>query len=337
MRVTDEEIKFDKSDSRLIERLGLPKAVELALECDKKYGHPPIMDIYQLSRVLGCGFEVINSVRKDASKHYYSYPIRTSAGKLRTISEPDCTLSFAQHRIKRAILDNYQVSRYATAYYKGAKLIDNTTIHCGKKNVLKMDLKDFFGHITYEKVYKSVFNSNHFPAFIGLTLTDFCCLNGCLPQGACTSPAISNIVMKPFDEIIGAWCEKNNIGYTRYSDDITFSSDEPLFVAYEKAKGLIEAMGFEVNDAKTRFLSRGQRQSVTGLVVNEKPNVSASYRQKLRQEVYYAVKYGQADGIEKTELQRLLGKVNYVVQINPELEWFVNAREKLIGMMAIGK
>ena len=90
--------------------------------------------------------------------------------------------------------------------------------------------------------------------------------------------------MRNFDNNIGKWCAARGIAYTRYCDDMTFSSDRPLFAVYQKAKSMLEAMGFELNERKTRFVTRANRQSVTGLTVNEKVSVSGDYKRGRRQE-----------------------------------------------------
>ncbi len=86
----------------------------------------------------------------------------------------------------------------------------------------------FFGSITYLQVISSAFNSKMYPAQIGAILTSLCCKDDVLPQGAPTSSALSNIVMKNFDDILGNWCREKYITYTRYCDDLTFSADIPL-------------------------------------------------------------------------------------------------------------
>lgn len=140
--------------------------------------------------------------------------------------------------------------------------------------MLKLDIADFFGSIRFDQVYSAAFNTRYFPRQIGVMLATLCCRKDALPQGAPTSPALSNVVMRHFDQSIGRWCERRGISYTRYCDDMTFSSDKPLFVVYQKAKTILEEMGFELNEKKTRFVTNANRQSVTGLTVNEKVAVS---------------------------------------------------------------
>ena len=177
-----------------------------------------------------------------------------------------------------------------------------------------------------------------------MLLTRLCCRQGVLPQGAPTSPALSNLVLRNFDNSLGKWCASRGIAYTRYCDDMTFSSDRPLYAVYRKARGMLEQMGFRLNDGKTRFITNANRQSVTGLTVNAKVSVSRDYKRRLRQEVHYVLKFGLAEHILRsvpcalTEgglpnagkyYRSLLGRVGYVLQIEPENAWFRNAQDRL--------
>ena len=150
--------------------------------------------------------------------------------------------------------------------------------------------------------------------------------------------------MRQFDRNMGRWCASRGIAYTRYSDDMAFSGERPLYPVYEKAKAMLEEMGFTLNEQKTRFVSNAGRQSVTGLTVNEKISVSREYKRRLRQEIYYTLKFGAADSILKAEhrdficegkpdaeryLQHLIGKVQFVLQIEPGNIWFREAINQL--------
>ena len=248
--------------------------------------------------------------------------------------------------IKDRILSQLPVSKFATAYQKGSSTRKNAEPHIGKKNLLKLDITDFFGSISFEQVLCAAFNTRYVSKQVGFLLTSLCCKNDALPQGSPTSPALSNIVMRRFDDQIGRWCNQRQITYTRYCDDMTFSSDRPLYGVYQKVKKMLFEMGFELNEAKTHFISNADRQTVTCLVVNEKLSIPSSYKRNLRQEVYYTLKFGIEDSIVHgnrlnfledgqpircpTYMTHLIGSVQYVLQIEPENRWFLNAKQKLL-------
>ena len=150
--------------------------------------------------------------------------------------------------------------------------------------------------------------------------------------------------MRNFDDNIGYWCEKHGISYTRYCDDMTFSSDKPLYTVYQKVKAMLEEMCFELNEKKTHFVTNANRQSVTGLTVNKKVSVSSVYKRSLRQEVYYVLKFGLAENIIRANRKdfmtgnipniekyynNLLGRIAFVLQIEPQNTWFQNALTEL--------
>ena len=153
--------------------------------------------------------------------------------------------------------------------------------------------------------------------------------------------------MTEFDEYMGSWCRRRGVTYTRYSDDLTFSSDKPLYPVYLRAKEKLEKMGFEINDSKTHFLTSHTRQQVTGIVVNEKINIPSEYRRKLRQEIHYVLQYGAESAFSRVRekedidaetarhyLLALLGRTDYVLQVRRDDAFFKDARKKLTGMVS---
>ncbi len=347
--LANNSVEFHSCDMRFVKKFGIFKAAEMVLDYKRKYDFPFLYDIDQLADWLRISRTRLFRLTNHVYNKYYSHIIKKKNGEVRRISEPSPLLKYIQQRICREILRKYAISEYATAYHKGATLYKNAQPHCGKKNILKMDLKNFFGSIRFETVYRTVFNSNYFPKQIGVMLTALCCKNDVLPQGAPTSPAISNIVMKHFDDVMGNWCKKHGIVYTRYCDDMTFSGNSNLCCVYRKAKDFLENMGFVINEKKTRFVSQGSRQQVTGIVVNEFPQASKEYRRRLRQELYYVHKFGVGNVVKRNDLTQYLtdygkvlrfkylfylqGKVNYVLQIDPNNKEFRAESEKLAELM----
>ncbi len=344
MKLNKFTVSFEEQDMHFLKKYGFFRAVCMVKKHYKKHRTPFIHDTYQLANELRIFRKDVFKLSKNARKHYKLIMLRKKNGGLRYIHSPDPSLKNAQRRILKSILSNINISPYATAYVKGKNLKDNAEPHINHKYLLKMDITDFFGSITYLQVISTAFNANRFPVQIGAMLTSLCCLDDVLPQGAPTSPMLSNIVMKNFDDIIGSWCKKRNISYTRYCDDLTFSADIPLYNVYLKVKDMLEQRGFEVNEEKTKFITNSSSQRVTGLTVNEKVSIPKEYKRQLRQEVYYAIKYGLADSIikdNKTEyikrgvpnihsyFSHLKGKMFYVLQIEPNNAWFSKATEQL--------
>ena len=336
MLVLNNEVMFFEKDMRFVKRFGAKAAAEMVLDYVALNKTPFIYDYYQLSSFLWIEPSNLHKLLDDIPSHYCSLKIPKKSGGYRELNQPDERLADIQKRILQGILKHITCSPYAAAYHKGANIMDNAFPHIGKKYLLKMDITDFFGSVRFDMVLSSVFNTTIYPTHIGAMLTSLCCLNDVLPQGTCTSPALSNLVMKHFDDTFGAWCHRHHFSYTRYSDDITVSGDTSLYPAYCVAKDMLGKMGFELNEDKTHFVTNASRQMVTGLTVNEKINVNSDYKRRLRQELYYADRFGvksAADYLHEPDVQkyysRLMGRINFVLSIEPDNDYFIKAKEKL--------
>lgn len=277
-------------------------------------------------------------VSNNKENNYKIIKIKKRNGKLRTIYEPNYLLKSIQRKILKNILNNKSISKYAKAYHIGISLKDNAIPHLNKKIVLKLDIKNFFDSINFVDIYKSCFPLEYFPKSVGMLLTYLCTYYDYLPQGAPTSSYISNLVMKDFDEEIGNYCENLNISYTRYSDDMTFSGDFNPSEIIKVVRTKLYKLGLKLNNEKICIINKGNRQSVTGINVNNKIQVSVEYRKKLRQEIYFIKKYGLSShlkfinysGTKETYISSLLGRVNYVLQINSNDKEFIKYK-KYIG------
>ncbi len=281
-------------------------------------------DVLAVSQTLGVEIRTLYQYSNRQNKHYSRLTIRKENGKERVFHVPCRTLKFIQRRILEKYLYTLPVSEFATAYILGKKLKDNAAPHMGKAKILKLDISGFFDAIDYEMVYAAMRNLGMSVAATAL-LANICIQNGVLPQGAPTSPCLANLVMRYFDEKVGAWCRERAITYTRYCDDMTFSGDFDAASVTGFVRHMLRKQGFELNERKTKCVSSSQRQNVTGIVVNEKLQVSAEIRRKLRQEVYYCRKYGVSDCVrrigttlsEQEYLDSLRGRISFALQVNP--------------------
>ena len=264
------------------------------------------------------------AISNNIENNYRIFKIKKRNGKYRTIYEPNELLKNIQKQILENILNNKEISKYATAYHRGISLKDNAIPHINKKMILKLDIKEFFENITFLDVYNSCFSIEYFPKSVGMLLTYLCTYDAHLTQGSPTSAYISNLVMKDFDIELGAWCESNNISYTRYSDDLTFSGNFKPNKVIKKVRIMLDKLGLKLNNKKIHVIYNNQSQNVTGIVVNEKAQVSINYRKKIRQEIYYINKYGLISHMQKKNINMdpkeylniLYGKILYVLQIN---------------------
>ena len=297
-------------------------------------------ELSSLERDLGIDAKTLYAISNNIGKHYHKVKLPKKSGGYRNLSVPDAVLKSVQKRITEVLLIHMPVSRYAKAYRYGSSTLRNAKHHVGRQVVLKLDILHFFDSIRYSTVKNKVFPEVIYAEPLRILLTMLCYYKDALPQGASSSPAITNILLYEFDEQIGQWCRERGIAYTRYCDDMTLSGDFEPAELIRFIRPELKKLGFLLNEQKTRIQHPGQRQNVTGIVVNEKMSIPADYRRKLRQELYYCRKFGIQEHLKKIGLEipvdvhrlQLLGKVNYVLQLHPEDRDMLVARKWLTSL-----
>ena len=303
-------------------------------------GMPIIYDIGHLSLLVGYKVDFLVAASTYPRAYYRNFRIKKKSGASRVISEPLPSLKAIQTWILENILEKFEVSLYAKAYVKGRSIKENARFHRNQNNVLTIDIKNFFGSVTKVRII-SFFSSLGYSRQVALLLARLCCKNSRLPQGAPTSPTLSNIVLIAFDEKLFKICSLNKVRFTRYADDITFSYEDKNLTGplIEYARELLKGEGLVLNRDKTRLMERHQRQEVTGVIVNKKLQVPIEIRKDLRQIFYYINKFGLDSHIERIQEKRsrylyhVLGLCNFVLFINPndkEIKgYLITAREYL--------
>ena len=281
-------------------------------------------ELSSIEKDLGFSAKTLYGLSNSLEKHYHTVYLPKSDGSKRKLSVPDLILKLVQKSIADNILIQYPISKYAKAYKPGSSIQKNARPHVGKKKILKLDIEGFFDHILYSRVKDTVFYEEKYSESIRILLTMLCYYNDSLPQGAPTSPAITNIIMYDFDETVGAFCNEKNIAYTRYCDDMTFSGcfDEREIISF--VKGELRKLGLFLKNRKTAVISASKRQVVTGIVVNEKMNATKDYKKTIRQEIYYIKKFGLDEHLKRLGISdkqqyvlSLKGRIAFVLQTIP--------------------
>jgi retron-type reverse transcriptase len=300
----------------------------------------------QLAEALGVTIPQLKGMayHRDAatSLHYVRFTIPKRDGSERPIWAPKKRLKAAQRWILHNIVERLPVHGSAQGFLVGRSILTNAAVHVNSKILLKMDIKEFFPTVTWRRV-KGVFRRAGYRDGISTLLALLCTeapreivqLEGktyyvslgprCLPQGAPTSPAITNALCLRLDRRLEGLAKKFGWRYTRYADDMTFSlpaehEGKPrLGTMMGCVRRIVAAEGFEVNDEKTRVHRTGGRQSVTGLVVNGdgEPRVSRTLRRQLRSALH-KLKTGKPLK-EGESVARLCGYAAFVYMTNPEL------------------
>lgn len=234
---------------------------------------------------------------RDKQINYTSFPLRKKNGGYRTIYSPSKNLKILQRKLAYILSLNFTPHNRAYGFIEKRSIVTNASEHLKKKFVLNIDLENFFESITFARVRKMFISYFKLNATVSTTLANICIHpDGFLPQGAATSPIVSNILTKSLDkELLKLSLESRGVIYTRYADDITFSTNKKSFprnisflnddeqvVLSEKLIQIIKKNGFSVNKDKIRLQDRRGNQSVTGITVNEKLNVGRSYIRRIR-------------------------------------------------------
>lgn len=272
-------------------------------------------------------------------EHYTHFLIPKRKGGYRQVSKPKPLLDSVQQQILSKILSAAPIHAKATAYRLNFSIYKNAEFHCGKKLVIRIDLKDFFTSIRFLKVLNvfEYFGYNHgVSTVLALLCTEasrelmvldnkkYYISKGerFLPQGACTSPYISNLSCSRLDARLDNLSAKFKYEYSRYSDDLCFSTNtSPVKIGnfLRIVDEIIRGEGFQVNSQKTRILRNSSRQMVTGLTVNRDISIPRDKLKRYRAFLYYCELSGS--GLQEYAKNYALGYFNFINSISPSKAW----------------
>lgn len=244
-----------------------------------------------------------------AFHRYRLFKIKKKSGGFRLITAPrNKTYKMLLQYVNVILKALYTPSDYAMGFAEGRSVVTNAQKHLRQNYVLNIDLKDFFPSIDQARVWGRLqvapFN---FPKEVANVIAGLCCMKlqveapsaetrYVLPQGAPTSPIITNMICDKLDRRLAGLAKRFGLNYTRYADDITFSSMHNVYQHngdfWKELRRIIAGQNFTINEDKTRLQKRGSRQEVTGVTVSEKPNVTQQYVQDIRNILYIWEKYG---------------------------------------------
>lgn len=275
--------------------------------------------------------------------HYVRFTVPKKGGGVRNLSAPHDTLAEAQQWIFQNVLQKVAVHEAAHGFVAGRSTVSNAKLHVGKAVVVNTDLRDFFPTITFPRVLGIFRQLGYSPA--AATIFALLCTEAprrtivyagksfhvaagprVLPQGACTSPALSNLAARRLDSRLNGIAAKMGWAYTRYADDLTFSAsteaaDGKIGYMLARIRHIAQDEGFAVNEKKTRVQRRSTAQQVTGIVVNDRPGVKRPTVRRLRAILHRAKTEGLASqNRENIPNFRawLGGMIAYVSMVNPE-------------------
>lgn len=277
---------------------------------------PPLVCNGVLPVILGISPKLIHAMTHVPHRYYKTFSIKKKNGGTRTITTPKVFLKAVQRWILLNILYKESLPSYVTGFVRGRGILANASTHLGAHYLLKLDIKDFFPSIKSKNV-SQVFSSIGFPTDVSALLCNLCTLYGSLPQGAPTSPYLANLVFSPVDVMLKMSADSFGLQYSRYADDLTFSSRDSIPSAFiEEIRDSIQRAGFRINDDKTSISGPGQRLETTGVVVHVKAQPRRELRRKLRAMFHQARLHPHRF---KKELFVLQGWAAYLNAFDPQL------------------
>jgi retron-type reverse transcriptase len=319
-------------------------------QCDRQrlqsYNLPEYGRAEQIAAAMGITIGQLRflafSRQTSTVSHYIRFRIPKKTGGDRIISAPMPRLKQAQYWILSNILEKVDLHEAAHGFRPGRSIVSNAQPHVGADVIINFDLKDFFPSISYQRI-KGIFRSFGYceaaATIFGLLCTEpdieeleldgktyyVAISERHLPQGAPTSPTLTNILCRRLDRRLSGMAENLGFVYTRYADDLTFSASgenrRHICNILRRTPSIVAHEGLAINEEKTRILRSSGQQEVTGVVVNEKPNVDRKMLKRFRATLYQIEKDGLEGkhwGHSSDLIASIQGFANFVAMIDPQ-------------------
>lgn len=294
-------------------------------------------------------------------KRYAKFTVKKKSGGERTINAPVSGLKSILRSLNFILQCVFEPHNAATGFVLNKSIVDNAKVHVGNHHVYNLDLKDFFHSFDRNRVKLGFiyepFNLNGEREPLAFLLASLCThpfeVNGeiknVLPQGSPTSPTITNILCKKLDRRLTGLANRFGAKYTRYADDITFSSPHNIYNDEDFKKeleriiaedNLLKVNGkqieigpqLKINTDKTRLQKSAHRQEVTGLIVNNKVNVRQRYVKQIRMWLYYWEKYGY-EKAQQIFIKDYIADKGYVKKGKPNLINVLDGKLEFLKMV----
>ena len=280
-------------------------------------GLPNFNTLEQLSRQIHLSRGFLARLFLFSNTFYKTYEIPKRKGGTRMIAQPSRNMKAVQGWVLREILDKLESHPASTGFELGKSILDNALPHVGAKKLITIDLEDFFGTITKKQI-RSIFKDLGYNDWVSDYLSVICTYNEILPQGGCTSPKLANLVCRRLDEKIQDLAKDEGVIYTRYADDLSFSSpfDYKITHIIRKVQEIINEEGFRVNRKKLRVKGLCRKKMVTGLVIEGfKVGIGREKYRLIRSKINHLCKHAAHEGIQINHVQ---GWLSFIYSVDRE-------------------
>lgn len=275
---------------------------------------PSILDSKGLADQLGITLDYLYCLSNKQNLFYRNFTLRKKTRGVRTICAPNRAMKGVQRWILSNILEQIAPEHASVGFIKGLSICDNAARHVGQRFVYNLDIKDFFPAIGRNKVFFVFSGRTPYSYSVCGTLADLTTLNGALPQGAPTSPYLSNLVLAPFDRRMMGLAKKYRFQYTRYADDLTFSGKTRPDIISSLIRTALQDCRLDLNERKTRIQRQGGRQVVTGLTVNAQVAVPRNQR-KVYRSIFHQAEVNPSKFVYRRD--ELAGYISFLRMVQP--------------------
>ena len=289
-------------------------------------------NLFELLEIDESLIRAVNAISHSPEHFYRKFHIPKKKGGFREIHAPYPSLLALQKIIAEKIQPYLKVHRSCFSYRKNISFIDNAAHHLGSKEVLSLDIEDFFGNISRQKVF-DVLSQSGFNNRLSNEITYLVTYQDYLPQGAPTSPIISNSIFYKIDARLHKLSKKLDLKYSRYADDITISGEKIPSNFPRYIEEILLQHGFALNKEKTRLKKGTSKKIITGVsITSGKIMVPKIFKRNLRTDIYHLEKnnYVISSPIDPMLFERLIGKLNFLLQVEPENKYAIEKKNILI-------
>ena len=272
---------------------------------------PPITSREALATMLGVSPGLVWSLQNRPLRHYRVFEI-TTGKKVRTIQAPRIALKVIQKWLSVQLNPHYIPPNHVFGFVPGRSHIDAAAMHCGATWVYSVDIKDFFPTTPASLVVASLAKIGY-NVISARLIAELCCYNGFLPQGAPTSPLLSNLAFAQVDESLSMLAKKYSLTLTRYADDVVFSGQELLPEGLsDEIQKIFASLPWSLAEHKTEFSQSPNRLKVHGLLVHgNNPRLTKGYRNKIRAYSHLL----KNDKVMQKDIHKIRGHLNYLKQV----------------------
>lgn len=283
-----------------------------------------INNLDDLSLKIGISKQTLFKLSRKSELLYKNQSIPKKNGKSRILNCPNIELKSIQLWILREILEMTEVHEKSFGFKKGSSILDNAKVHIGNNYSLNIDIKNFFGSLKRPHVF-NLFISMGYNRLVAITLTNITTYQNKLPQGAPTSPYISNLILKHFDQTIDDICKNNDLVYSRYCDDITISGNDKnkILDVYEILVKKLAEFDLSINPTKYRLNTPYSGIIITGLrLTKSKVQITKKLKREFRAKIF---NFMCSNEYSVHKLNNILGMLCYLKSVDfSNLKYFTS-------------